>query len=210
MKHKKFYTILLISFVVSITNSVTLKAQNKESKYEIAIDLQNFFSDGIPDKVLFKINNIKDNEIKGAYRLGIGAKYAQMKIEGTQDGDNYELWDEEKRVILSFTLGYEKHNYIKNTNLYYGVDLESFFARTNVPEGDAGDSDLFQFALIPFVGVEIPISNHFSTSVEAGIENSFLIDKTNSSDQNPDNITKTTWLVSKIQFPYTISINYKF
>jgi hypothetical protein len=66
MKHKKFYAILLISFVVSITNSVTLKAQqnvpNGLSKYEIAIDLQEFFSDGIPRKVLFKINNIKNRD----------------------------------------------------------------------------------------------------------------------------------------------------
>ncbi len=206
----KFLYIFLICFLITLSPGTIFGQTTKELKYAAAVDVLGMFDNGYPDKVIFKILKSNQNGVQGAWRIGIDAELANMKIEGTQDGNNYELWDEEKRSILMLSLGYEKHNYVKTTNLYYGVDLKSIFNRTNVPEGEAGDSDFFRFNLIPFVGVEIPISKHFSTSIEAGIDNHILINKSNSSDINPDNITKTTWLVSEISLPYTISINYKF
>ena len=215
MKHKKFYNILIICFVVSITNSETLKAQNKKSlgeisKYEIAIDLQNFFSDGIPDKVLFKINNIKEGETKGAYRLGIGASYRLSQTEVTQDDKNYELGDKTQLANLSLLVGYEKHNNYKNINFYYGADFKCGLSLKNVLPDSPGDSKNFEIGFIPFVGIEFIISKSISTSIEAGLQNKYWYYKQSVSNVNLDNKVKTKNYSSRIDIPYTFSLNFNF
>ncbi len=198
-----------------IANASSLKAQNNKNpnglpKYQVAIDMQKFFSDGIPNKVLFKINTIRDKQIKGALRLGVDASYFQKNIEGTDDAKNYEHWYKEESSHMSFLLGYEKHSKIKGLQIYYGLDIKSFWGNLNYPPDEAGDSNTTFFDLTPFLGINLPISKHFSTSFEAGIGNTYNVHKYNSSSFDPEHITKHTYFKSQIKFPYTLSINFNF
>lgn len=212
-KRKRIALLFFLSvfFLLNAFNSAT--AQNRNSshglnKYEIAIDLQNLFSDGYPDKVLFKINRIKENQIKGAYRFGIDARYDFFKREGRYEDVDYELWQKSIKKKLGITCGYEKQNRFNDLVLYYGVDIETTLSIQDEMEDQSGDETFYSIGATPFVGVTITLANHISTSFEAGLQNFFYYDKVEVGTNN--NFTKDHLFNSSIKFPYSLTINYDF
>lgn len=203
-----FIGILCLIFT-GITNS---KAQNQTTatnKYEIAVDLQNFFSDGTPDKVLFKLNNIKDNQIKGAYRFGIGATYLVDKYHVTQDDDNYELTGKVEKTNFSFSFGYEFQKQLNKAIFYYGADIGSYFSVTDDMDYPKTD-DYFKLYLVPFAGVKILLTNNLSIAFETGIENKYECWKTEGTNIAPENRVKHTNYLSRIELPYSLTFNFNF
>ncbi len=81
---KRSILLALLPLLGAMLTQTKLNAQEsiyKPAKYEIAMDLKGFFSEGYPEKVLFKINNIKQNQIVGAYRIGSEAFIGMIFIK---------------------------------------------------------------------------------------------------------------------------------
>lgn len=214
MENKKiaiFIGILCLIFT-GITNSIAQNSTTVTNKYEIAVDLQNFFSDGTPDKVLFKLNNIKDNQIKGAYRFGLGYGYYSYERKGKYGEEEYETWDENKRKRFQLVFGYEKQKRLNTLVLYYGVDFKTIINfYEEVPEQSEdlmGEDNYYELGLNPFVGLTVPLAPHLSTSFEAGLENYFYRFKAEVGKDN--NYTKDYVFNSSLRLPYSLTINYFF
>lgn len=179
-------------------------------KYEIAVDLIDFFSGGYPNKVLFKINNINGNKVTGAYRFGLGMRYSLFKREGKYDDLNYELWQKSEKTRLAFLFGYEKRKMLNNkVTLYYGADIESSLSIKSEMENQSGDGKFVGVSISPLAGVIIPLTANLSTSFEAAVKNYFYFDK-NQVSGNEDNQTKDFYYSTSVSLPYSLTINYKF
>lgn len=211
MENKKIalFIGILCLFFTGITNSKAQNPTTATNKYEIAVDLQNFFSDGIPDKVLFKLNNIKDNQIKGAYRFGIGATYFVDKYHVTQDDENYELTGKVEKNKFSFSLGYEFQKQLNKAIFYYGADIGSYFSVTDDMDYPKTD-DYYNIYFVPFAGIKVLLTNNLSIAFESGIENRFQHSITEGSNVNPDNRVKHTYYHSRIELPYSLTFNFNF
>ncbi len=207
------YKILKLS-IIPIFLAIVGTAQQKNSpsglnKYEIVMDLQNFFSDGYPDKVLFKVNDIKNNQIKGAYRFGLGAMYWLDTYKITQDDKNYETTAKEDWYQFSLSLGYEYQRKLNQAVFYYGADIGSLIAvrddkyRPNVNEA-------YNFFLVPFTGVKVFLNANLSLAFEAGIMNYLVWSKHEGSDTSPDNRQYHSSFESSIKLPYSLTFNFNF
>lgn len=177
-------------------------------KYEIAVDLIDFFSDGYPSKVLFKVNNVKDNQVKGAYRLGLGAQYLVDKYKITHDNENYETTFKEERKKVSLLLGYEIQKNFKKATFYYGADLHGLVKITD-DKARPHVNETYNFSLVPFSGVRTNLTKHLSVAFEAGIDNFFSWSKSESSkNPNPDNRQYHSFYWTRIKLPYSLTINF--
>lgn len=216
MKKRNELILILFSTVVVFfaTTFKTLTAQDKLSsskinKYEIAIDLQQFFAYGYPNKVLFKVNNIKDRQIKGAYRFGIGASYWIDKHKSTEDNKNYREVKRLENTNLSLSFGYEFQKSVNRAVFFYGADLGAIHSI-------ADDSELpnystrYELFFVPFVGAKVPISDNLSLAFEAGLTNRVNILKSESSLSTPDSRASDIIYQSKIELPYSLTFNFNF
>ncbi|MGD9930015.1 MAG: hypothetical protein AB7U05_08340 [Mangrovibacterium sp.] len=210
----QWQVLILASILLFLASTKVTKAQEEKEfdapfKYEVSVDLQHFFSDGYPDKVLFKINNIKDNQIKGAYRLGIGATYWVEKYKITHDNKNYELTSKEQRADFSISLGYELQKQLKNAVFYYGADL-GVLVGINDNNKFYKTEEFCNLNFVPFAGVKIPLTRNLSVAFEGGVENEFNVWKGEGSDPNPDNRQKHMFYRSQIKLPYSLTFNFIF
>ncbi|SHE94565.1 hypothetical protein SAMN05444274_10352 [Mariniphaga anaerophila] len=211
---KKYFLIACLCIILLFLQHPYLKAQeidlkNDKLKYEIAIDLQNFFSEGYPEKVLFKINNIKENQIKGAYRLGIGASYWIDKYKITQDNENYNLTAKKQQTNFSLSFGYEFQNQLDRAVFYYGADLGAFVGITDDMDYPHV-AEYYNLFFVPFAGVKIFITNSLSVAFEAGIKNFYWWNKEEGGDVNPDNRQYHSYYISKLELPYSLTFNFNF
>jgi hypothetical protein len=191
------------------TKSDAQESAYKTTKYEIAMDLKGFFSDGYPEKVLFKINNIKQNQITGAYRFGAGAFYWHDIYKITQDNENYDLTAKKQQGNLSLSLGYEFQKQLNKAVFYYGADLGTTFGITD--DKDAPHTEEFHnLFFVPFAGVKVFISNNLSVAFEAGIKNHYERWKGEGSEGNPDNRQYHSAYIFEFQLPYSLTFNFNF
>lgn len=212
MKTKSILLALLLGLGAMLTQTKLIAQESayRNTKYEIAMDLKGFFSDGYPEKVLFKINNIKQNQIIGAYRFGIGTSYSKFKDVTLKIKNNEEV--ELIHIIensgLSFLLGYEFQKELNKAIFYYGVDLSTllnYWDDTNY--GDIGYTNNLFF--VPFAGIKILLTNNLSLAFEAGIENNFMWSKPEKgNDVNSDN--HSSLFQSHIKLPYSLTFNFNF
>lgn len=215
-KRKRIPLLIFLSvfFLLNAFNSAT--AQNRNSsygldKYEIAIDLQNIFSYGYPDKALFKINRIKENQIKGAYRFGLGSGsgYDLSIHKSSDDGVTFIENVREEYSSIYLSIGYEFQKKLGHAVFFYGADLSTLLRASNNSEDPYG-STRKHFIIVPFAGAKVPISDYFSLAFEAGIENGLNVLKSSGS-YNPDyKRTSDTQVYSKIKFPYRLTFNFNF
>lgn len=211
---KKFISIACLSFILLFLHQPNLKAQeidskNDKSKYEIAVDLQNFFSGGYPEKVLFKINNIKENQIKGAYRFGLGAFYWVDKYKITQDNENYALTAKKQQANFSLSFGYEFQKQLNRAVFYYGVDLGALLSISDDMKYPHVEEN-YNLYFIPFTGVKVFITNNLSVAFEAGIKNFYVQWKGEGGDVHPDNRQYHSYYISKLELPYSLTFNFNF
>ncbi|WP_167615368.1 hypothetical protein [Maribellus sediminis] len=216
MKRNNKFLVKFLCLVVFIgtTVSATSSAQNSRTakdltRYEVAVDLQNLFSDGIPDKVLFKLNNIKNNQIIGAYRFGIGTSYSVSKYSVTHDDENYELTGKEQKTNFSISLGYEFQNKFNKAVFYYGADAGAYLGIIDDMDYPKTD-DYYNISFVPFVGVKVLLSSNLSIAFETGIENKFERWKTEGTNVDPNNRVRHTYYHSRIQLPYSLTFNFNF
>lgn len=210
MKNRKkmllFYSFFILSLFLQQTS---VFAQEKNQKYEIAVDLQNLFSNGYPDKVLFKINNIKQNQIVGAYRFGLGALYWHDIYKITHDNENYDLTAKKQQGKFSLSLGYEFQKQLNRAVFYYGADFGTHLViedNSNAPH----INEFYNLFFVPFAGVKVFISNNLSLAFEGGIENIYLWWKGEGSEGNPDNRQYHSAFISELQLPYSLTFNFNF
>ncbi|QIA07143.1 hypothetical protein [Draconibacterium halophilum] len=192
-----------------ITNSIAQNQTTATNKYEIAVDLQNFFSDGTPDKVLFKLNNIKNNQIKGAYRFGIGTSYWVDLYKITHDDENYELTAKQHKTDLSLSLGYEFQREYNRAIFYYGADLGTSLSRHDDIDFP-NVNEYYKLFFVPFVGVKVLLNDNLAVAFEAGAENFVQWSKTEGSENFPDNRQYHLFYQSHFDLPYSLTFNFNF
>lgn len=191
------------------TKSDAQESAYKNTKYEVAMDLKGFFSDGYPEKVLFKINNIKQNQIKGAYRFGAEAFYWHDIYKITQDNENYDLTAKKQQGHFSLSLGYEFQKQLNRAVFYYGADLGTTLGITD--DMDAPHMEEFHnLFFVPFAGVKVFISNNLSVAFDAGIKNHYEWWKGEGSEGNPDNRQYHSAYIFELELPYSLTFNFNF
>jgi hypothetical protein len=210
---KSIFPALLLTMLVILTQT-QLNAQEsiyRPTKYEIAMDLKGFFSDGYPEKVLFKINNINNNnQINGAYRFGVNMHYNKLTYDVTQDGANYYETSNLNSTGLGILMGYELQKTIKNAVIYCGVDFgTSFSSADEKHEEQPGDSKSYGISLTPFLGVKVFLSNSVALAFETGLENDYYFHNYQSGN-DPNNKIKFQSFGSGLQIPYSFSFNFNF
>lgn len=211
---KRSILLALLPLLGAMLTQTKLNAQgknaNNDNKYEIAVDLQNFFSDGFPEKVLFKINNFKENQVKGAYRFGIGTSYYKSKDVTTiiENNENLELIQKIENSGLLILLGYEFQKDLNNAIFYYGIDLSTLLNYWDYSNySDIGYTNNLFF--VPFAGIKIFLTNNLSLAFEAGIENNFMWSKPEKGNNvNADN--HSSLFQSHINLPYSLTFNFDF
>lgn len=159
MKTKSILLALLLGLGAMLTQT-KLNAQEsiyRTTKYEIAMDLKGFFSDGYPEKVLFKINNIKQNQIIGAYRFGLGTSYWIDKYKITHDNENYDLTAKKQHGDFSLSLGYEFQKQLNRAVFYYGADLGALVAFLDDMDYPHVN-ETYNLFFVPFAGVKVFIT----------------------------------------------------
>lgn len=202
-------TLFLITSVFNPAFAQTKNQTGNIDKFEIAVDLQELFSEGYPNKVLFKINNIKNNQIKGAYRIGVDASYWVDKYKITHDDENFELTSKEQRSFLSLSAGYELHKNLNRAVFYYGADLGGLISiKDNIDYPNV--DEFYTLFLVPFAGVKVFLSNNLSLAFEGGLMNSFNWSKSEGGDVNPDNRQFHSFYQSQLKLPYSLTFNFNF
>lgn len=192
------------------TKSDAQESAYKTTKYEVAMDLKGFFSDGYPEKVLFKINNIKQNQVKGAYRFGLGSWYWMDKYKITQDNENYDLTAKKQQGNLSLSLGYEFQKQLNRAVFYYGADLGALITIEDDMDYPHVD-EFYNLFFVPFAGVKVFITNNLSIAFETGIKNFYVWSKSEGSkDANPDNRQYHSYYTTKLELPYSLTFNFNF
>jgi hypothetical protein len=156
-----------------------------------------------------QINKIKENQIKGAYRFGLGATYWVDKYKITQDNKNYELTSKEQRADFSFSLGYEFQKARNNVVLYYGADF-GILAAINDNDKFPKTEEVYNLSFGPFAGVKVLFTRNLSIAFEAGIENRLNGWKGEGGTPNPDNRQKHIFYQSAIELPYSLTFNFSF
>ncbi len=182
--------------------------ENKPLKYELSIDLVPIIDQGQFGKVYFKINRYKENQLKGAYRVGISkGKYFRWDhdLSTYPEGTTISL-NNFSHFEAGLFLGYEKYKKIGPVLTYYGLDITGeYFLEHRVPEKSSEDQGIITLGICPFWGIKHYIlKNRVSVSFEIGWENSL------SKNTNQYNDQVFYFTLSKLQLPYNFTINYHF
>jgi hypothetical protein len=214
MREKSILLALLLGLGAMLTQTKLIAQESayRTTKYEIAMDLKGFFSEGYPEKVLFKINNIKQNQVKGAYRFGLGTSYWIDKYKITQDNENYDLTAKEQHADFSLSFGYEVQKQLNRAVFYYGAELGTLLAFTDDMDYPHVDEN-YNLFFIPFVGVKVFITNNLSVAFEAGIKNFYWWNKEEGGGGNPDvadNRQYHSYYTTKLELPYSLTFNFNF
>lgn len=174
------------------------QTESKLSKYELSVDLVPIIDQGQFGTVLFKAYNIRQEKIKGAYRLGIDANF--VSINDPEANKN-------SLVSYGYKLigGYEKHIRIGKSIGYYGIDLKIIKNYNKTNPVNINDQQNLAFEAGPFLGIRHQLSNKFSVSFESGIGVKISSVKT-----IKEPVDKTIFYGSDILVPYNVTLNYHF
>ncbi len=192
------------------TNYVKAQNLNRDIKrYEIAVDLKNLFSSGTPENVIFKINRIKEKQVVGAYRFGLGASYNNDIYKITQDDKNYELTGKQTKTDFSLSIGYEYQKRLNQVMLYYGADLGGFYSvHDDIDFPNVNEH--YNLFLAPFAGVKVFLTNNLALAFEAGFRNFARWSKTEGSECCPDNRQYNHSYQYHLELPYNLTFNFNF
>jgi hypothetical protein len=208
MKKQKFnnyipFISLFFLFVLIITTTQKAGAQeapngSKLSKFELSIDLVPIIDHGQFGTILFKVYNVRQERIKGAYRFGIDANFGSIN-----DPDA----NENSLVSYGYKLigGYEKHIRIGKAIGYYGIDFRVIKNYTKTNPINENDQQNIAFEAIPFWGIKHHLNNKLSVSFESGFGGKISYTKT-----IKEPIHKTLFYGSDIIIPYNVTLNYHF
>lgn len=221
MKYIQTVTIIVVALFIAFSLLISERAiaqningQGNDSiffaKYELSIDLKGSLKIGDSNKFLFKINNFKNNEINGAYRIGIDFSTNNHIYKITQNNKDYYTTSESNSLYSALTVGYEYQKKIRNFVFLYGSDLVAFVNLQDQKIEIFGDEMEIGASLIPFIGIKKALFNNFSFSIESGMAFSYVSNKSITSKTNSDNKMKTQLLMWKFKTPYSLSINYNF
>lgn len=210
-KKSILWALILTMFTMLMqSQSYAQETSSRLTKYEFSIDLKGFFSDGYPENVIFKINNINNNHIKGAYRFGVNMHYNKLMYDVTQDGVYYNETSNLNSTGLGILMGYELQKTIKSTVIYGGVDFGTSISSANEKHEDQpGDSKSYGISLTPFLGVKVFLSNSLALAFETGLENAYYFHNYQSGN-DPNNKIKFQSFSSVLQVPYSLSLNFNF
>jgi hypothetical protein len=194
---------LFFLVVLLIINTQKAGAQeklngSKLSKYELSIDLVPIIDQGQFGTILFKVYNVRQEKIKGAYRFGINANFGSINDP-----------DAKKNSFVSYGYkligGYEKHIRIGKAIGYYGIDFRIIKNYTKTNPSNENDQQNIAFEAIPFAGIRHHLNNKLSVSFESGFGGKISYTKT-----IKEPIHKTLFYGSDIIIPYNVTLNYHF
>lgn len=204
---------LLLLCVILLTVANQSKAQTepthgKLSKYELSVDLVPVIDQGQFGKVYFKMNNYKENELKGTFRIGISkGLYSQDNIdESTYPDNTTSSYDKYSHFEAGLSIGFEKYMNIGPIATYCGLDiLGRYYKDHHTPTNYTDDQEIFSFGICPFVGIKhYIVKNRISTSFEIGWENMF------SRNENQYDGQAFDYFQSELRLPYSFTLNYHF
>ena len=182
--------------------------ENKLLKYELSIDLVPIIDQGQFGKVYFKINRYKEDQLKGAYRIGVskGTYYLNNTIESSYPESLSNSFDKFYLFEVMLSLGYEKYKQIGPVLTYYGFDIMgSFYKEHHTPQNYTDDQKVISLGVCPFWGIKHYIyKSHVSVAFEVGWENSF------GKNTNQYDGTAFYFTHSDLRLPYNFTINYHF
>ncbi|MBW6533668.1 MAG: hypothetical protein K0B11_01535 [Mariniphaga sp.] len=158
---------------------------------------------------MFKINNIKQNQIIGAYRFGLGAFYWVDKYKITQDNKNYDLTAKKQQGNFSLSLGYEFQKRLNRAVFYYGADAGALLGILDDMDYP-NVNETYNLFLVPFAGVKVFLTDNLAIAFEAGIENFLVWSKSEGSNVSPDNRQYHSFYQTKLEFPYSLTFNFNF
>ncbi|MDP3433138.1 MAG: hypothetical protein Q8T04_09275 [Bacteroidota bacterium] len=209
MKKPKFnyrspgFVILLLLAILTV-NTQKVKAQsqptgNKLLKYELSIDLVPIIDQGQFGTILFKVYNINQERIKGAYRFGMDANFVSINNPDAN----------KKNIAFTYgynlIAGYEKHVLIGRAIGYYGIDFKAIKSYNKNNPMDVNDQQNIVIGATPFLGIKQHINNKLSISFELGVGNKISFVKT-----FKEPIHKAVFYGSEINIPYNFTLNYHF
>ena len=205
-------TILLIFsiFISTTQNALAQKEppENKTLKYELSIDMVPIIDQGQFGKIYFKINHYKEDQLKGAYRLGVsnGKYFGYNNDESTLPVGATTSLDHFSHYETGLFFGYEKYKKIGPVLTYYGLDFTGkYFNEHRVPETSPDDQKIITLGICPFWGIKQWIlKNRVSASFEIGWVNSL------SKNTNQYTGVAFYYSLSEVKLPYNFTINYHF
>jgi hypothetical protein len=209
-----YYCLLVLMLIVSsLFTGQKAKAQNEPTenkllKYELSIDLVPVIDQGQFGKVYFKINHFKEDQLKGAYRLGVskGTYLLYDEDEASLPENTSTSYDKFTYFESVLYFGYEKYKQIGPVLTYYGFDvLGRYYKEKHTPKNYTDDQKIISFGLCPFWGIKQYIyKSRISLAIEIGWESSFG-KNTNQYDGHA-----FYGIHSDFRLPYSFTINYHF
>ncbi len=217
MKKHKFnrltpgLSIFLLTSIL-ILSAFNAKAQeesreNKLLKYELSIDLVPIIDQGQFGKVYFKMNHYKEDQLKGAYRIGVSkGSYFLDKLDRTNVPDNVYITPSKfSNFEANVYFGYEKYKHIGSIITYYGVDILGWYFKRKHTPIYMDDQRSMTFGFCPFWGVKHYLyKNRVSIAFEIGWENSINSLK----NSNPSDGSKNNSFNSDLKLPCNLTFNY--
>lgn len=206
------FAILLLVFLFA-AQTQTARAQkepteNKLLKYELSIDLVPIIDEGQFGKIYFKINQYKEDLLKGAYRLGVAkGTYSRYDYDlSTYPEGTVNSLDNSSHFETRLSLGYEKYKQIGPVLTYYGFDvIGRYYKDHHAPQNYTDDQKIIRLGVCPFWGVKHFIyRNSISVAFEVGWEN-YIGKNTNQYDGHVFYYT-----LSELRLPYSFTVNYHF
>ena len=172
--------------------------------------MMGFFSNGLPDKVLFIIHKEGERKFSPAFRFGISSTNQFTKQKGTADeGDSYFTWAETSTRNYSAIVGYQRERKLKIATFFFGIDLNPGFSQIKGTNKYPGKYKNYILTATPFVGLKFPLSSSFSTSIEMGVSQCYMQGEyfapcfTYAETNDNNYLTKTS-------IPYSLTLNYHF
>jgi len=206
-----FAVLLLLTMLVATTQKSIAQnepTENKRLKYELSIDLVPIIDQGQFGKVYFKMNHYKEDQLKGAYRLGVSkGTYMLWDNDLSTLPENVSIsYDKQSHFETRLSLGYEKYKQIGPVLTYYGFDvIGEYYKDHHTPQNYTDDQKIISLGVCPFWGIKhFILKNKISTSFEVGWENSF------SRNTNQFDGIAFNFSISQLKLPYSFTINYHF
>lgn len=208
----RFVCLLLIAVFIANIHSATAQkepTENKLLKYELSIDLVPIIDQGQFGKVYFKLNRYKEDQLKGAYRLGFSrGSYSSSKLDRTNVPQNVNFSNSKfSNFEVGLFIGYEKYKMIGSVMTYYGIDLVSWYFERQYTPHYVDDQRSMTLGICPFWGIKHFIyKNRVSLAFEVGWENSLNRIKS----LNPSDGSVSNSFNSDFKLPYNFTLNYQF
>jgi hypothetical protein len=208
-------SLIIVACIVFAGKLAAQNAPARDLNFAVSADILYFFTDGYPSKVLIKAYRFDEQGlIKGAWRLGINARYITQKIEVQTADEPFFVSDRDRTNSLDLYIGYEWQKQTRLLNYYFGFDIVTDITihkeRIDIQDDFPYEDKYYTASFIPFLGFEYYLSNRLSTSIEIGIKAKYHFNEYQGSGNIQENRVRQQYFTTKFQTPYTMSINYYF